>query len=229
MAFTCASALVSHLGSCNTIDFLSLSSMSEIPSNPIGASHRSQGSESDTRELAGVSAAHDGLLLDRVQSHDQKAMTDLFDRYGGMVYSVALRVLKDPGHAEDVMQEIFFQVWEKPKAFVQGRGSLGAWLAVVTRNRAIDALRRRKPSDSVDEVVLTSSTNLASEFERNTMMEKIRSVLNGLPSEQQRSVELAFFDGLSHSEIAAQTGDPLGTVKTRIRSALLSVRKALQA
>jgi RNA polymerase sigma-70 factor (ECF subfamily) len=157
------------------------------------------------------------------------AMTDLFDRYGGMVYSVALRVLKDPGHAEDVMQEIFFQVWENPKTFVEGRGSLGAWLAVVARNRAIDSLRRRKPTDAVEDVVLAASTNLVSEVERNTMMEKVRAVLDALPSEQQTSIELAYFEGLSHSEIAAKTGDPLGTVKTRIRSALISVRKAFQA
>jgi len=156
-------------------------------------------------------------------------MTELFDRYGGMVYSVALRVLKDPAHAEDVMQEILFQVWENPKTFVQSRGSLGAWLAVVARNRSIDALRRRKPSEPVDDVVLTSKTNLASEVERNSMMEKVRVILDGLPSEQQQSIELAYFEGLSHSEIAAKTGEPLGTVKTRIRSALISVRKAFQA
>jgi RNA polymerase sigma-70 factor (ECF subfamily) len=156
-------------------------------------------------------------------------MTDLFDRYGSMVYSVALRVLKDTGHAEDVMQDVFFHLWQNPRAFIPGRGSLGAWLLVVTRNRAIDALRRRKPSDPVDEVVLPAKTNLASEAERNVLMEKVRVVVNGLPSEQRKSLLLAFFEGLSHAEIAAQTGDPLGTVKTRIRSALMSVRKALQA
>jgi RNA polymerase sigma-70 factor (ECF subfamily) len=155
-------------------------------------------------------------------------MTELFDRYGGMVYSVALRVLKDPGQAEDVMQETFFQVWENPAKFIEGRGSLGAWLAVVARNKAIDVLRRRKPCDAVEDVVLPSKTNLAAEVERNAMMEKVRAALHGLPSEQQNSVELAFFEGLSHSEIAARTGDPLGTVKTRIRSALMSVRKAIQ-
>jgi RNA polymerase sigma-70 factor (ECF subfamily) len=112
---------------------------------------------------------------------------------------------------------------------VQGRGSLGAWLSVMARNRSIDALRRRKPTDSVDEVVLTAKTDLASEVERNSIMEKVRGILNGLPSEQQKSVELAFFEGLSHSEIAARTGDPLGTVKTRIRSALMSLRKAIEA
>ncbi len=185
--------------------------------------------DSEQSEATEVGSAGDELLLDRIRTNDQNAMAALFDRYGSMVYSVALRVLKDPGHAEDVMQEIFFQVWKNPTRFVQGRGSLGAWLAVVTRNRAIDSLRRRKPTDSVDDVVLTSKTNLASEVERNTIMEKVRAVLENLPSEQQKSVALAFFEGLSHAEIAARTGDPLGTVKTRIRLALISLRKAIQA
>ena len=196
--------------------------MNETPENPIrgtGISH----------DPVRFTTSQDELLLERVRARDHKAMTDLFDRYGGMVYSVALRVLKDTGHAEDVMQDIFFHVWENPRAFISGRGSLGAWLTVVARNRAIDALRRRKPSDSVDEVVLPAKTNLASEAERNTIMEKVRGVMNRLPSDQQKSLQLAFFEGLSHSEIAAQTGDPLGTVKTRIRTALISVRKAIQA
>jgi RNA polymerase sigma-70 factor (ECF subfamily) len=169
------------------------------------------------------------LLLIRAKGDDQTAMTELFDRYSGMVYSVALRVLNDPGQAEDVMQEIFFQVWRNPDSFVSGRGSLGAWLAVMARNRAIDALRRRRPTDPVDEVVLASSADLATDIERNRMMEKVRGVLKDLPAEQQRSVEMAFFEGLSHSEIAAKTGDPLGTVKTRIRTALMTLRKAIGA
>ena len=90
----------------------------------------------------------DDLLLERVRGKDQQAMAVVFDRYGGMVYSVALRVLKDPEQAEDVMQEILFQLWKKPDAFVQGRGSLGGWLMVLARNRAIDLIRRRKPTDS---------------------------------------------------------------------------------
>jgi RNA polymerase sigma-70 factor (ECF subfamily) len=202
--------------------------MSESP-NPLYPSDRSSHRAPESASRSGAIPARNELLLTRVRSKDQSAMTELFDRYSGMVYSVALRILKDPGQAEDVMQDILFQVWENPAKFIEGRGSLGAWLAVVTRNRAIDTLRRRKPSDSVEEVILTSNTNLASEVERNAMMEKVRVALNGLPSEQQISVELAFFEGLSHSEIAAQTGDPLGTVKTRIRSALISVRKAIQA
>ena len=169
------------------------------------------------------------MRLTRVKGGNQQAMTELFDQYSGMVYSVALRVLKDPGQAEDVMQEIFFQVWRNPEAFVSGRGSLGAWLAVMARNRAIDSLRKRRPTDSVDDVVLASNSDLGSEVERNRMMEKVRGVLKDLPMEQQKSVELAFFEGLTHSEIAARTGDPLGTVKTRIRSALITLRKAITA
>lgn len=100
---------------------------------------------------------------------------------------------------------------------------------MIARNRAIDSLRRRRPTDSVDDVVLASNSDLGSEVERNRMMEKVREVLKDLPPEQQNSVELAFFEGLTHSEIAARTGDPLGTVKTRIRAALMTLRKAISA
>jgi RNA polymerase sigma-70 factor (ECF subfamily) len=203
--------------------------MSEIPSNPITAVNRSQDRAPDQFAAAGVSPTGDAQLLNRVRGGDQQAMTEIFDRYGRLVYSVALRVLQDPAHAEDVMQDVFFKVWREPQTFLEGRGPLGAWLAVVARNRAIDALRRRKPTDAVDDVVLVSKTNLASEIERNTMIEKVRGVLNGLPLEQRAPMELAYFEGLSHTEIAAKTGDPLGTVKTRIRTALISLRKALEA
>jgi RNA polymerase sigma-70 factor (ECF subfamily) len=179
----------------------------------------------------GVSSSfrEDGTLLERVRKGDQGAMAEVFDRYSGAVFSVAFRILKDSGHAEDVMQEIFFQVWRRPESFVEGRGSLGAWLVVVARNRAIDMLRRRKPSDSVDDVVLPSPGNLASEAERDVLVEKVRKVVQNLPPEQRTSMELAFFEGLTHSEIAEKTGDPLGTVKTRIRLALITLRKAFQA
>lgn len=160
---------------------------------------------------------------------DEGALESIFRRFSGPVYSVALRVLHDTGQAEDVMQEIFLQLWRAPQAFVQGRGSLGAWLVVVARNRAIDVLRRRKPTDSVDDVVLASPVNVADEAERNTMMGKVREILAGLPAEQRHSLEMAYFEGLSHTEIASRTGDPLGTVKTRIRLAMMSLRKALAA
>jgi RNA polymerase sigma-70 factor (ECF subfamily) len=171
----------------------------------------------------------DATLLALVQRGDEGAMASLFDRYSKVVYSVALRVLRDPASAEDVLQEIFMQVWRSPESFVATRGSLGGWLAVVSRNRSIDALRRKRPTESVDEIALASPYDLADEAERHSMMEKARTVMVTLPVEQRKTLEMAFFDGLTHSEIAEMTGDPLGTVKTRIRSALLSLRKAFQA
>jgi RNA polymerase sigma-70 factor (ECF subfamily) len=155
-------------------------------------------------------------------------MAALFDRYSKIVYSVSLRVLRDTAAAEDVMQEIFMQIWRNPNSFVAAKGSLGGWLSVVARNRSIDTLRRKRPSEQVEELNLASSCNLSEESERNLMMEKARAAVVLLPLEQRKTLEMAFFDGLTHSEIAEMTGDPLGTVKTRIRSGLLALRKALQ-
>lgn len=194
--------------------------------NPMPPSARSD-HESGSGNLR--SAAEDKVLLDRVLARDQSAMAELFDRYSGMAYSVALRVVKDSAQAEDVMQDVFFQVWQNPRAFVSDRGSLGAWLAVVVRNRAIDAIRRRKPSDPVEDVVLPSPTNVAAEVEHRTMLDRVRTAMKDLPPEQRESVELAFFEGMTHAEIAEKKGEPLGTVKTRIRTALMSVRKAVRA
>ena len=171
----------------------------------------------------------DAQLLDRVRRGDDQAMATLYDRYSKVVYSVALRVLRDPASAEDVLQDVFLGVWRKPETFVSARGSLGGWLAVVARNRAIDTLRRKRPSEQVEEIQLASPFNLADEAERNTLMQRARAILLHLPLEQRKTLEMAYFDGLTHTEIAEITGDPLGTVKTRIRSALLSLRKELEA
>ncbi len=174
------------------------------------------------------SGVEDASLLSLVQRGDENAMASLFDRYSKVVYSVALRVLRDPSAAEDVLQEIFMQIWRNPDSFIATRGSLGGWLAVVSRNRSIDALRRRRPTESVEDVPLASPYNLAEDAERNIMTKRAREVIVLLPAEQRKTLEMAFFDGLTHSEIAEITGDPLGTVKTRIRSALLTLRKAFQ-
>ena len=197
--------------------------MFESPSNPKPSDNRTLNSKT------AIGSVDDTALLTRMGQRDENAMEDLFRRYSGAVYSVALRVLRDSGQAEDVLQEVFLQLWRDPTVFVQQRGSLGGWLVVVARNRAIDLLRRRKPTDSVDDVVLASSVNVAEEAERNTIMQKVRKVIAGLPQEQRNTLELAYFEGLSHTEIASRTGDPLGTVKTRIRQALISLRKAFPA
>src|SRR5271168_1909046 len=149
--------------------------MPEESQNPPASPERTFNSEPSKASLQAAKAAEDAAILGRVEQGDQEAMAALFDRYSGIVYSVALRVLRDTGQAEDVMQDIFIQIWKKPGAFISGRGSLGGWLVVVARNRSIDTLRRRRPSDSVEDVVLASSTDLAAEAERNALMEKVRA------------------------------------------------------
>jgi RNA polymerase sigma-70 factor, ECF subfamily len=171
----------------------------------------------------------DSMLISRIRAGDEDALAALHDRYAQVVYSVALRVLGETTAAEDILQEIFLQLWRKPQTFDSNRGSLGAWLAVIARHRAIDQLRRRRPESDIDDVVVSVDSNLEQIADRNSAIAKIRRAVEQLPAEQRKPLELAFFQGLTHSEIAAKTGEPLGTVKTRIRSALLSLRKVLAA
>lgn len=155
-------------------------------------------------------------------------MAELYDRYSPVVYAVALRVLGDTMAAEDVLQEVFLQLWRNPGAFDAARGSLGPWLAVISRNRAIDALRKRKPETDIEDVVISVAPDLASEADRSRAAEKVRGVLGAMPQLQRSALEMAYFQGLSHSEIANKTGEPLGTIKTRIRAGLMTLRKAFQ-
>ena len=172
-------------------------------------------------------AARDAELVAKLIAGDEQAMARIYDSYSSLVYSVALRVAGDTGAAEDILQDVFMQLWRNPAAFDSRRGSLPAWLAVITRHRAIDALRKRRPETDIADVVVSSSTNLASETERNITVAKIRQTLDGMPPLQRSALEMAFFEGMTHTEIAAKTGEPLGTIKTRIRSGLLSLREAL--
>jgi RNA polymerase sigma-70 factor, ECF subfamily len=167
-------------------------------------------------------------LLSAIRGGEQGAMATLYERYSSIVYSVALRVLGDTGAAEDTLQEVFLQLWRNPGAFDSGRGSLGAWLAVITRNRAIDALRKRKPEADIDDVIVSVRPDFTTDTERSRSLEKVRMVLGAMPAAQRTALELAFFEGLTHSEIAGKTGEPLGTIKTRIRSGLLTIRKAFE-
>ena len=163
-----------------------------------------------------------------MKSGDQSALAELYDRYSSVVYAVALRVLGDTGGAEDVLQEVFLQLWRNPGAFDAARGNLGAWLAVITRNRAIDSLRKRRPETDIEDVVVSVSPDLAGEADRSRAAEKVRGVLGAMPSPQRSALEMAYFEGMSHSEIADKTGEPLGTIKTRIRTGLMTLRKAFQ-
>ncbi len=169
----------------------------------------------------------DAALVQGLRAGDESAIAQLYDRYSGMVYSVALRVLNDTGAAEDVLQEVFLQLWRNPDVFDSSRGSLGPWLAVIARNRAIDSLRKRRPQTEVENVVLSVDCDLENETGRKIAAEKARAALTKVPAEQRKVLEMAFFQGLTHTEIASKTGEPLGTIKTRIRAGLSALRKAM--
>ena len=171
----------------------------------------------------------DAMLVSRIRSGDEDALAALHDRYAGVVYSVALRVLGETTQAEDILQEIFLQLWRNPQRFDANRGSLGAWLAVIARHRAIDQLRRRRPESDIEDVVISVDSHLEQATDRNLAIAKVRTAVERLPAEQRQPLEMAFFQGLTHAEIAIKTSTPLGTIKTRIRSALLALRKALAA
>ena len=171
-------------------------------------------------------ASADASLVAAIRNGDEAAMAQLYDRYSGVVYSVALRVLGDTGAAEDILQEVFMQIWRSPDIFDASRGSLAGWLAVIARNRAIDSLRKRRPEAEITEVIVSVEPDLVRGVEWSRTIEKIRGALGSMPPPQRSALEMSFFEGLTHSEIAAKTGEPLGTIKTRIRAGLLALRKA---
>ena len=178
---------------------------------------------------AGLNAdSPDTTLVSAIRAGDQSAMAALYDRYSSVVYSVALRVLGDTSAAEDVQQDVFMQLWRNPGAFDASRGNLGAWLAVITRNRAIDTLRKRRPQDDIEDVVLSVVPDLAADADRSRVAGKIRELLGAMPATQRSALEMAYYEGLTHTDIASKTGEPLGTIKTRIRSGLIALRKAFE-
>lgn len=171
----------------------------------------------------------DAALISSIRSGNQDAMAQLYDRYSSVVYAVALRVLGDAAAAEDVLQEIFMQLWRNPGSFDASRGNLAPWLAVIARNRSVDVLRKRRPQTDLSETVVSVEPDLAGEADRARAAEKIRATLREMPTAQRSALEMAYFEGYSHSEIAAKTGEPLGTIKTRIRAGLMLLRKAVEA
>lgn len=170
----------------------------------------------------------DAALIARVRSGERDAIAELYDRYSPLVYSVALRVLGDTSDAEDVLQDVFMQLWRHPATFDTRRGTLAPWLAVIARHRAIDILRRRRPQSDVEDVVVAIDAELETSADRARAAEKVRGCLHNMPENQRKMLEMAFFEGMTHSEIATRTGEPLGTVKTRIRAALIALRKSFK-
>jgi RNA polymerase sigma-70 factor, ECF subfamily len=164
--------------------------------------------------------------MERVRRGDAGAFESLYDRYHRLVYGVALRVLSDPGAAEDVTQAVFLKLWSNPDSFLSG--NFGAWVVRVTRNRALDVLRSRAahPEGEVPESMPAEDSLEDTAFSKLDA-ESVRNAVATLPAEQRELIELGFFGGVTHHEIARSMGLPLGTVKTRIRSGLRRLRTAL--
>jgi RNA polymerase sigma-70 factor, ECF subfamily len=159
---------------------------------------------------------------------DNEALVRLYDEYSGLVYGIALRVLRNRAAAEDVVQEVFLQLWRKPRAFDAQRGRLAPWLAVIARHKAVDALRKVKfEVDPKEENTVAGAEPSQAPPHRIADAEKAKKLMGRLPLEQKQALEFAFLDGLTHVEIAARIGEPLGTVKSRIRLGLLFLRKEL--
>jgi RNA polymerase sigma-70 factor (ECF subfamily) len=199
---------------------------------PIGVYRRTAGRKLRAPVAEAQRLVADAVSVVRLDIDDQAAMTELYDRYASLVYSVALRVLADTGQAEDVLQEVFLQLWRNPGAFNAARGRLGPWLAVVARHKAVDQLRSRREHVDITcimgDIVLATDARLDEGVDCSRASKEIRRVLGDMGAEQRKCLEMAFFEGLTHPEIAQQTGAPLGTVKTRIRRGLQQLRRAFR-
>lgn len=165
-------------------------------------------------------------LMARVRDRDAAAFEMLYDSHHRLVYGIALRILNDVAAAEDVTQAVFLKLWSSPTLFVQG--NFGAWIARVTRNRALDVVRSRavRAESEMPEAMPLDDALEDTAF-ANLNADSVRSALARLPQEQRAPIEMGFFGGITHEEIARQTGIPLGTIKTRIRTGLRKLRAEL--
>jgi RNA polymerase sigma-70 factor (ECF subfamily) len=162
-------------------------------------------------------------LLQRLAEGDRAALQDFYDRYAGLVNGLARRILRDAADAEDVVQDVFVQVWRDAARFDRERGSAQVWVCMIARSRALDRLRRRKARREDGERPVEP---VAASWEP-VLSVAMRKALDGLPEEQRRPLELAYYEGLTQTEIAARLQAPLGTIKTRMRTALLKLRESL--
>jgi len=174
--------------------------------------------------------------MERILQRDSSALETLYDRYGRPVYSLVLRIAQHPSSAEEIVQDVFLQLWRSADRFQISRGPLEPWLFTMARNRALDFLRlrrekQRRREDSTDTEIAPSAISrpdLEGAIDKSRRAEKIRALMTSLPEPQRRAIELAFFEGLSHSEVAETMGEALGTVKSWIRGGLLRLRESLE-
>lgn len=180
----------------------------------------------------------DEELVARLTRGDLRALEELYGRYARPVYSLALRILGDTSDAEEATQDVFERVWRHAPAFDAERGRFGTWLMSMTHHVAIDKVRKRQrrpqtidseTAERVTQVLPDEQQDVSETTLRSLEAQQVRRALLSLPESQKQAIELAYFGGLSHLEIAAVLGDPLGTVKARIRRGMDRLRSALES
>lgn len=177
----------------------------------------------------------DATLLSRLLQKDVSAFEQLYDRHSRLVYGLVLRILQQASTSEEVVQDVFLQLWRNADQYDSSRGPFVPWLCTMARNRALDQLRlkserQRRREDQPDElppVVVAPDYEKALDEKRRA--ERVRALMASLAPQQKKAIELAYFEGLSHSEIAAALKEPLGTVKSWIRNGLLRLKEGLRA
>jgi RNA polymerase sigma-70 factor (ECF subfamily) len=182
----------------------------------------------------------DQEMIARIGRSDQTAFSASYDRLSGPLYSLALKMLGDASDAQDALQEVFLQIWSRAGTYDPKKSSVFSWAVLLTRSRAIDRLRARERrlrvvvGSTADAATLAEATNAstvetaADTADKNDEAAHVRSLLNNLPLEQRQAIDLAFFGHRTHHEIAAELGQPLGTIKARIRRGLLKLREQLR-
>src|SRR5438094_10495651 len=189
-------------------------------------------------EAAIVQQIADREMIERIGRGDQSAFSALYDRLSRPLYSLALRMLGDAGDAQDALQDVCLQIWSRAATYIPEQSTVFSWTVLLTRSRVIDRLRARKrrlrvvdsATGDEDAEVADASTmeSAADTADKDDEAARVQSIFNNLPSEQREAIELAFFGDLTHHEIAARLGEPLGTIKARIRRGLLKLRERLR-
>ncbi len=178
----------------------------------------------------------DESLIRLVMQSQPDALSALYDRYSRLVYSVALHVTGDPPLAEEVTQDVFLRVWQRAALYQPGQGRLGSWLAGIARHRAIDVFRHHQTDagghsqswEALPQFDPADEQDVEQSVDSTQQQQRVQRALATLPDEQRQALALAFFRGYTHEEVAAALGEPLGTVKTRIRLAMQKLRKLLE-
>jgi RNA polymerase sigma factor (sigma-70 family) len=176
-----------------------------------------------------VAQLSDEALVDGIARSDEAALAELYDRYGRAAYGLALRVLRDPGLAEDAVQEAFLHVWRSAERFRPDRGKAGTWVLTFVHRRAVDLVRReeRRRGEPAESAPATTGPGADEDADQRSKREIVQGALRRLPPEQREAIELAYYGGYTQSELAERLGEPLGTIKSRMFTGLQRLRTLL--